>query len=159
MTERTQQSIAGILLSRIVGIIVFLILLGLLNILAESVLHGAIFQQVVAFLNANVWLLILITVILLIGELFGALVFPLNLPAPIFSAIGSVFIVLFIFRVFDLAATISGVAVLRIFESFAYLIYPLVFLVVLIGGYITIAVESGRVHSPEEEGFRREGKP
>ncbi|WP_174719431.1 hypothetical protein [Methanoculleus taiwanensis] len=142
MKERNRRSIVGITLSRIIGLIIFLIVLGILNIVAES-LQAPIYQQIVLFLNASLGLIVIITVFFLIGEIFGALRFPANLPAPLFNAIGAVFLAVFLIRLFGLVAAISGVGVFLLFEEFAFLIYPAVFLIVLIGGFIGIFTSAG----------------
>ncbi len=139
MGERRKESVVEVLVSRIIGLIIFLILLGILNILAGAYVQTPIFLQIVAFLNANLVLLILISVIFLIGDLFGALAFPLNLPGPIFGAVGAVFLVMFLFRLFSLVGEITGVEVFALLEkTLALPVYILVFTVVLIGGYIAL---------------------
>lgn len=139
MHERKKESVAGVLVSRTIGIVVFLILLGVLNILAGAYVQTPTFLRIVAFLNANLGLLILISVIFLVGDLFGALAFPLNLPGPIFGAVGAVFLVTFLFRLFSLVGGITGVEIFALFErAFALPVYILVFIIALIGGYLAL---------------------
>jgi hypothetical protein len=138
MGERRKESVVGILISRVIGLVIFLILLGILNVLAGDYVQSPIFLQIVAFLNANLGLLILISVIFLVGDLFGALVFPLNLPGPVFGAVGAVFLVMFLIRLFSLVGEITGVGFFALFETFALPIYALVFIIALIGGYIAL---------------------
>jgi hypothetical protein len=138
MNARRKESVVEILFSRIIGIVIFLILLGILNLLAGTYIHNPIFLQIVVFLNDNVGLLILITVLLLSGDLFSALAFPLNLPGPVFNAVGALFIVTFIIRLFLLVDDITGIGVFSILASLAFIIYPLVFIIALISGYVTI---------------------
>nr|WP_303714044.1 hypothetical protein [Methanoculleus marisnigri] len=76
-------------------------------------------------------LLILISVIFLVGDLFGALAFPLNLPGPIFGAVGAVFLVMFLFRLFSLVGELTGVELFAFFETFALPVYALVFIIAL----------------------------
>ena len=138
MGERKKRSFFGVLISSIIGIVIFLILLALLNALTGYV-QSLTFLRVVEFLNANIGLLILIAVIFLVGDLFGALTFPLNLPGPVFGAVGAVFTVMFLFRLFLLVGEITGIGFFAIFTGpLALLIYILVFIVVLIGGYIAL---------------------
>ncbi|BBL68845.1 hypothetical protein [Methanoculleus chikugoensis] len=137
MGERRKESVAEVLVSRVIGIVVFLIVLGILNILAGAYVQAPIFLQVVEFLNANLGLLILISVIFLVGDLFGALPLPLNLPGPIFCAFGAVLLVIFIVRLFLLVGEIAGVGFFSVLEGALSLpVYLLVFIVVLIAGYI-----------------------
>ncbi|WP_332450075.1 hypothetical protein [Methanoculleus sp.] len=139
-----KESIAGILVSRIGGFIVFLILLGILNLLAGAYVQAPVFVQIVAFLNANLGPLLLITALFLIGDLFGALLFPLNLPGPVFGAAGAVFLVMFLFRLFVLVGEITDVEAFALFErAFAVPVYVIVFIIALIGGYISLFVGPG----------------
>ncbi|HOI12940.1 MAG TPA: hypothetical protein PLG75_03745 [Methanoculleus sp.] len=139
MGERKKESIGEVLISRIIGIVIFLIVLAILNILSGTYVQNPIFLQIVAFLNANLGLLILISVIFLVGDLFGALAFPLNLPGPVFGAVGAVFLVMFLFRLFLLVGEITGVEVFALFErAFALPVYILVFIVALVGGYVAL---------------------
>jgi len=150
MTKHKHKSIIWILLSRLIGIIVFLIIVFVANILAIS-MDNLLFNQSVNFLNSNIVLIIIISIIFLIGELFDALIFPFNLPAPLFNAIGSVFLVSFIFRVFMLVDLIIEENVFRIISGFSFFVYPLVFLIVLISGYIAIFSRLAEAEKPKEK--------
>lgn len=139
MGKQKKESATGILLSRIGGFIFFLILLAVLNILSGGYVQSPIFVRIVEFLNASLGLLILITALFLLGDLFGILTFPLNLPAPVFNAFGAVFLVTFLFRLFVLVGEITGVTVFAVLErTLAIPVTILVFIVVLIGGYIML---------------------
>ncbi|MDV2482722.1 hypothetical protein F8E02_12090 [Methanoculleus sp. Wushi-C6] len=142
MRERKKESVGGILISRIAGFIVFLILLAVLNILSGDYVQSPIFIRIVEFLNASLGLLFLITALFLLGDLFGVLVFPLNLPAPVFNAFGAVFLVTFLFRLFVLVGEITGVEFFAVLErTLAIPVTILVFVVVLIGGYIMLVAD------------------
>ncbi len=137
MRERRAESVAGVLISRIIGLVVFLIVLGILNILAGTYVQAPTYLHIVAFLNANIGLLILISVLFLIGDLFGVLVFPMNLAGPIFGAVGAVFLVMFILRLLVLVGEITGNAFFALFAGWLTLpVYIIVFIIALIGGYI-----------------------
>ena len=94
------KSLGWVFVSRMIGIICFLIVVVLANILTYYVANP-IYHSGVNFINENFWLLLLIAVILLVADLFGAFPFPLNLPAPIIRAFGSVFCIAFILSVFQ----------------------------------------------------------
>jgi hypothetical protein len=142
MVEKRKQSPIEILFSRVIGIVVFLILLGILNLVAGTYIESTIFLQIVEFLNDSIGLLILITAFFLLGDLFGALPLPLSLPGPVFGAIGALFMVTFIIRLFLLVGEITGVRFFALFETFAFLIYPLVFIVALVAGYISLFTDT-----------------
>lgn len=137
MVRCHQQPYGWVFVSRMIGIICFLIVIVLANILLHYI-SSPLYQSAVAFLNANFWLLILICALLFVGDLFGVLPFPLNLPAPIFRAVGSVFCVAFLMSVFAWVDNVAATSFYQMFWLLSFLIIPLVFLVVLAVGYIEI---------------------
>ncbi|MDD2473609.1 MULTISPECIES: hypothetical protein [unclassified Methanoculleus] len=149
MGKRRKISVVGVLVSWAIGLVVFLILLGLLNALAGSSVQTPVFLRIVAFLNANLGLLILISVTFLIGDLFGALAFPLNLPGPVFGAVGAVLLVVFLFRLIRIVGEIAGIGIFALLTGTpALLISLFVFVVVLVGGYIALFADPpGEDHS------------
>jgi len=118
-------------------IICFLIVVVLANILIFYV-PNPIYQSGVMFLNTNFWLFILIAVIFLAADLFGAFPFPLNLPAPIIRAFGSVFCIAFILLFFQWFDTIYGTTLYQFFWLTSFILVPIVFLIVLVSGYYEI---------------------
>jgi hypothetical protein len=120
-----------------IGIICFLIVVVLANILTYYV-ASPVYHSGVNFINENFWLLVLIAVILLVADLFGAFPFPLNLPAPIIKAIGSVFCIAFILRIFQWVDTVAATNLYPAFWLVSFLVVPLVFLIVLATGYFEI---------------------
>lgn len=137
MLRCRKQPIGWVFISRMIGIICFLIVIVSANILAHYV-SNPVFLSGVSFLNSNFWLLLLICIITLIGDLFGVLPFPLNLPGPVIKAIGSVFGIAFILKMFQ---WVDGVASTNIYQAFlplSVLVVPLVFLIVLACGYYEI---------------------
>jgi hypothetical protein len=137
MSRDRNKSLGRVFVSRMIGIICFLIVVVLANILTYYIV-SPVYQAGVTFINANFWFLLLIAVILLIADLFGAFPFPLNLPAPIFRAIGSVFCIAFLLRVFQWMDTIAATNLYQSFWLISFLVIPLVFLIVLASGYFEI---------------------
>jgi hypothetical protein len=109
----------------------------LANILTYYV-SSPIYHSAVNFIDQNFWLLVLISVILLVADLFGAFPFPLNLPAPIVRAFGSVFCIAFVLSVFQWVDRIFETNLYEFFWVLAFLVVPLVFLIVLASGYFEI---------------------
>ena len=137
MVRCRKQPYGWVFISRMIGIICFLIVIVSANILASCV-SNPLLKEGVSFLDSNFWLLLLIAIIILIGDLFSALPFPLNLPGPIIKAIGSVFGFAFILKLF---LWVDGVTATNIYGAFlplTFLIIPLVFLIVLACGYYEI---------------------
>lgn len=132
-----RQSPIRIVIHDIVSFIVFLIILGFLNISLDFFDSNILFE-VVRLLNNNIWLIFVFSVIFTIGEVFGSFRFPGNLPAPIFNAIGSIFLLNFLFKIFRLVGNLSEINTFdNLSKSFPFL-YPIIFLLVLLGGYISI---------------------
>ena len=108
MWPNKQQSLGWVFVSRMIGIISFLIVVVLANILTQLCQQCPSIKSGVGFLNSNFWLLLLIGIIIFVADIFGAFPFPLNLPAPIIKAIGSVFIIAFVLRVFQWVDSATG---------------------------------------------------
>ncbi|MFC1691601.1 hypothetical protein ACFL0W_05470 [Nanoarchaeota archaeon] len=134
------KTVLGVTLKSIMGIIFFLILLGIANIVSRFVLNY-VFVQVVAFFNYNLGLIILFSIIFYLGELFNVFNLPFNIPAPIFNAVGSIFLIEFIFRVFAIVSEFVGITNLFILISvFKIILMLLVFVIVIIVGYIGVFI-------------------
>jgi hypothetical protein len=139
MTGCKKQSLSWVFVKGMMGVICFLIIVILVKILTHFTTAGGIFQKAAeGILFANFWLLLLITIILFIADIFWAFPFPLNLPAPIIRAFGSVFCIAFVLSVFQWVDSITGTTLYQFFWVLAFLVVPLVFLIVLAGGYFEI---------------------
>lgn len=133
------RSLGWVFVSRMIGIICFLIVVVLAKILTNFTISGGLFQKTVeGILFANFWLLLLMAIILFIADIFGAFPFPLNLPAPIIRAFGSVFCIAFVLSVFQWVDSNFGTTLYQFFWVLAFLVVPLVFLIVLATGYFEI---------------------
>ena len=148
MTESSYRSIPIIVLKRLFGLILFLVLLYVANHLAFFT-ENPLNYQIIQFLNNNIWLIIVMSITFLFGEVFNALIFPFNLPAPLFNASASVLLVAFLFRIFSLIDIILDEQILLIFNRIAFIVYPLVFMMVMIGGYIAILVKLSKTDESE----------
>ena len=137
MIRCRSKSVGWVFATRMIAIISLLIVVVLANILTHYV-SNPVFNSGVSFINENFWLLILIAVILFGGALFNALPFPFNLPAPIIQAIGSVFCIAFVLRVFQWVDTVVSTNLYPLFWYLSFIIVPLVFLIVLASGYYEI---------------------
>ncbi|VVB77931.1 Uncharacterised protein [uncultured archaeon] len=137
------KSVGRVVLNRFIGFIIFVILLVVVNLLVPYVSNDK-FSLVVQFINQSLYAIIIFTILLLIGELFSVLGFPLNLPAPLFSAIGGVFLVKFIFDLIIFIDSIIKIPGSIPYDTFRNLAYVLVFLLVIIIGYAKIFLEAGK---------------
>jgi hypothetical protein len=137
MGQYRKKPLSWVFVSRMIGIICFLIIVVLANILTYYVTNS-FYNSGVTFLNDNFWLLIIIAVVLLAADISDAVSFPFNLPAPLIRAIGSVFFILFILRAIQFVDNNAFTNFYTASWYLAFLIVPLIFLVVLISGYYTI---------------------
>jgi hypothetical protein len=120
-----------------IGIICFLIIVVLANILTFYV-SNPVYQSGVVFLNTNFWLLLIIGIILFTADIFSVFPFPLNLPFPVIRAIGSVFIIAFVLRIFAWVDQITANNLYHFFWLISFVIVPVVFIIVLVTGYYEI---------------------
>jgi predicted membrane protein len=136
-----------------IGIICFLIIVVLAKILTNFTTPNGIYQQAAdGLLFSNFWILLLIGIILFIADIFAAFPFPLSLPAPIVKAIGSVFCIVFILRVFQWVDGIAATNLYHIFLILSFLIVPLIFIIVLATGYYEIMRQLWREPKNGREG-------
>ena len=145
----SKKSVAKIILLRLIGFVAFLILLGIANIIS-GVIQLQIFTSIVELFNSNILLLFVITVIFLIGEIFWAFRFPFNLPAPIVSSVGAVVCLIFFFRLFSYFKTFFEFDIPESVMTWSLVIYPLLFFIVLIAGYVSIVVKLAKPEKVEE---------
>ncbi|HXW98824.1 MAG TPA: hypothetical protein VEI51_03790 [Methanomicrobiales archaeon] len=131
-----RRSIIWTVFSTIFGILFFYVLLAALNILVPS--DHAVIHGLVLLLSNNFPLFIVIALVLMTGEIFDRFTFPLNLPAPLFYALASVFLVLFIFNIFEFLDAITGAGIYKNLEILRVLLSILIFLIVFTGGYFKI---------------------
>ncbi|MBN2367907.1 hypothetical protein JXC34_02735 [Candidatus Woesearchaeota archaeon] len=124
-----------IVFSKIIGLMIFLVLLFLINVISINVYP---YRLVVSFINSNAVLIVVMSIIFMIAEVIFSFVFPFNLSGPIFSSLASMFLVKFILEIFSLIDRFIAEDIFTVFSAFDWLIYPVVFIAVLIGGYATI---------------------
>jgi hypothetical protein len=130
-----KKNIPGIILSKIFGILIFFVILYFLNRLQ---IDNEMFVLWSGFLNNNAALFVVMSLVFMIAEIFFALNFPFNFPGPIFAAFASLMLVKFIFKIFVVIDSALKLNISSIFSSMMFMIYPLVFVLVIAGGYVTI---------------------
>lgn len=130
-----ESSPGWVFVTRMIGFISFLIFVVLANIL-PSVYSSDAVVRAVGFLNANLPLLIIIAILMIVADVLSAFPFPLDLPAPIIRAFGAVFIIAFLLALVQWLNFSSSIS--NIFQILSFFVVPLVFLIVLIGGYYKI---------------------
>jgi len=131
-----RRSIIWTVFSTILGILVFSLLLAALNFFIPP--SHEILRGLVALLNTNLPFFVVIALLLMTGEIFDRFTFPLSLPAPLFHALASVFIVIFFFNVFEFLDAVTGAGIYKNLEILRILLSILIFLIVFTGGYFKI---------------------
>jgi len=144
------KSLSWVFVSRMTGIICFLIVVVLANILKEFIRNPTLLSGI-EFLNTNFWLLLVIGIIIFVADIFAAFPFPLNLPFPVIKAVGSVFIVAFVLRIFEWVDLITANNLYHYFWLLSFVIVPLVFILVLVTGYFEILRELWWTPRPDGE--------
>ncbi len=122
------KSIFKIIIGRTIGFIIFLILLGIANLFQFSELYN----NIIDFFIRNLLLIFILFALGMINDIFW--IYKYNILAPIVSALLSIFIVTFIYRMFNFLEPYLGFNISLPIS----LIYAIVFIAVLIGGYVTI---------------------
>ena len=131
----TQKTVLSVTLERLIGLVVFLLILGVLNLINFDSLINV---QVVDFLNEHVAVIILFSVLFYLGEMFFLFTFPFNVPAPLINAVGSLFLVGFLFQIFYEIGRILSQDVFSTIKFLEPVAIVLVFLIVLIAGSVRI---------------------
>jgi len=131
------RSIFKVFLNKLIGFLVFLVLLGIAYILIDFI-PNQIYEDIVIFLFSNLFLILLITIAATISEMFWVLDFPLNLPAPLFSGTMAVLMAEFFYNLSIFIGTLMDKNLLPIDKTTQLSIYLLLFAIVLIIGYIKI---------------------
>ena len=64
-------------------------ILGILNIISDNI-NNQIFQLVVIFLNQNIWFILIIFGVIILGNIFETFLFPFNMIYPLIKGAGAV---------------------------------------------------------------------
>ena len=150
MWQCQNKSLSSVFVLRMIGIITFLIVVVLANILTYYV-SSPVYRAGVLFLNENFWLLLLIAIIMTAGDIFFAFPFPLNLPAPIIRAIGSVFVIAFMLHIFQWVDSVAATSLYSFVWVLSFVIVPIIFIIVLASGYFEIMRQLVRTSRVEHD--------
>lgn len=129
------KSTIGIIISRVVGFLLFIVLLGVANFIAPHV-YNNIYVEIVSFFNSMLYILLIMMLIGMVNELFWNWPFPFSILAPVTSAALSVYVISFIYSLWLLVDSHmnSGISVpITIIKLFVPVI-------VLILGYIVLSI-------------------
>jgi hypothetical protein len=142
-----ERSYFSIVLRRIIGFVIFLVLLGIANILAKYV-DFKVFSEVVGFFNTNLILLLTMMVIALVNELFWRFYFPFNILGPVTASGFTLLIASFIYKFWIFVNTYLLIDITIPIGT----IYIGLFWAVLLLGYALILFRKGKPkHASERE--------
>ncbi|MDD1660231.1 MAG: hypothetical protein LUQ62_03400 [Methanomicrobiales archaeon] len=136
MLFNRKRSLIWSLFTTLIGVMVFLALVMVLSQVAPTLPTPR--YPLVTLLQENLPYFLVIFLLMMTGEIFDRFTFPFNLPAPLFHAIASVFLVLVMFNIFIWVDFITQSHFFPNLEVLRILLYLLVFLIVFIGGYFKI---------------------
>jgi hypothetical protein len=121
--------------SRIVGLLVFLILLAIANKFLNHI-SSKILSNTILFFNQNFWLIVGTTAAMLVADVLSMLSFPLNLGYPLFYAIGGYLTVTIIFHIVEILERLFHFTIL--FLPVKIIILAIVVLLIPLAGYVQI---------------------
>ncbi len=130
-------------LSHLVGLVVYLVVLGILNLVAnaypDSVWHGLI-----GFLNATVWVVVVLSVLNLFADLVLDLPYPTNLPGPLLRAVAAAATAWYVVQLLFEIDRLFGLGIFLALAPLAVLFYAAVFLLVLVGESVRLVTAERR---------------
>jgi hypothetical protein len=138
------RSAAHIVISRVGGFVFFIILLALANLLVPGIQNQA-YTGIVGFFNSNLYLLLAIMLVGMVNEIFWNSGFPAMLLAPISGSLLAVYVIMFIYSLWQFldAGYFKINAAIPIFA-----IYTLVAILTLTVGYLIVFLSGGE--APED---------
>jgi hypothetical protein len=134
-----KHSIVNIIFSNLLGFIFFLIFLIILNLIAPKI-NNLILNSTLEFFNSNISILLLLTFVGLLSEIFWSFYLPFNLIAPFISAVFSYVIVLFFNKFWIFLNNLLKINIILPFNLF----FTLIPLIVMVFGFILIIIRIGR---------------
>jgi len=155
VNSEKRQSPTKIVIYNLISFVVFLIILGFLNI-SFDYFDNNMLLEIVNLLNSNILLIFTFSIIFTVGEVFGSFRFPSNLPSPIFNAIGSLFLLNFLFKIFNLVGNFSTIDTFEKLTKALPFLYPIIFLLVLFGGYVSILTGASQEVPPKKKTSKNE---
>jgi len=135
MQMGVKKSIKRVIIERIIGLVVFIIIVAAINYFSFDNEYYEIF---VKFINVNLILMIMIHIIMSLGEIMGVAIFPVNMIAPPINAGGAMLILTLIFKAFELFDSVVEFTLFTRARPFYTLIYIALFLVVIVVNYAII---------------------
>lgn len=141
-----KKSIAWIVIKKSLALLIFLALLWVASY-ARIFISNSFYNEIVQFLMDNLELSVIIYFFSLFSAVFWNLEFPGNMPAPIFSAFSSYFVIKYLYNVWLLIDNYVEIGISFPIQT----LYYIAFAIVLIVGYIIIISKAGKIISGKEK--------
>jgi len=147
MNYHYYKTIPSIIIWKTVGFLFFLILLAVSNFLIPNFSNIPMYAGIVQFFNSNLIIFFTIFIVGMISEIMWVFNFPLNILAPVFSSVLSIYVVILLYRILQLIAFYTNTNITLPIG----LIATLVSFVVWVVGYLTIIARHGKSKKDWEE--------
>ena len=139
------------ILKKIVGLLVFLLIMYFINAFSPYITNVYFFEAL-SFVNSNLVLIVIISVFFIIAEIFDMMIFPYNLPSPLFMGAASLFLVSLILSSLKFLDYLLSAQTFVFLNDISFFVYLLVFLLVMFSSYVSIFYTLvRRDYSPEGE--------
>ena len=130
-------------LSHLVGLVVYLIVLAVLNMLADAY-PASVWHGLVAFLNATVWVVVVLAVLNLFADLVLGLPFPTSLPGVLLRAVAAAATAWYVVQLLFEVDRLFGLGVFLALAPLAVVFYAAVFVLVLVGESVRLVTGERR---------------
>jgi len=118
------------------GLLIFLILVGIANILIP-IINNSFYTSNIEFMNQNLWIIITFSILFIAGDVFRILKFPFNIPYPLFNSIAAIMLTALFVNAFSWVWELIFFDLLSVDLSVVW-VYILVFVLVMVTGYYNI---------------------
>ena len=134
-----KKSVLSIIVWKSVGFVLFLVLLGIANIIMPFV-HSTPYADVIRFFNGTLILMLMILFVGMLNEILWTFDFPSNILAPLSASVLSMVLVTFFYKFWKVFnAYIDPNFVINI-----SLVYIVVAVTVLLLGFLTLLIRHGK---------------
>jgi hypothetical protein len=140
------KSPVTVLVNGLIGIALFIVAYIILDALRPFVNYES-YDLVLDFFKSNLYLIASFVLLMLAGDFFGSLRFPYTIPGPLLTAGGSVFALIFVYRVTKYLDEAFEMGVYQDLAWTKMFVIPLIFVIIIVVGYINVFVKSQKSFS------------
>ncbi len=129
--------------SHFAGLVIYLIVLGVLNLLA-GVYGATVWAGIIAFLNATIWVAVVLTVLNLFADLALGLPFPTSLPGVLLRGVAGAATAWYVVQLLLEVDRLLTLGIFLPLAPLAPLLYTAVFVLVIAGESIRVLTDRTR---------------